>query len=149
MTGHHDLQRFLEAQRPVYDQVRSELRAGRKRGHWMWFIFPQIAGLGHSVTAQRFAIGSLGEARGYLADPVLGPRLRECAELTTAVTGRTAEEIFGHIDALKLRSSMTLFSQAGSANDVFEAVLRQYFGSQHDALTLERLYELRDLDEVR
>ena len=139
MADRHDLQRFLEAQEPVYQRVRSELRAGRKRSHWMWFIFPQIAGLGHSVTSQRFAIASLAEARAYLEHPVLGPRLRECAQLTNDVQRRTAEEIFGPVDAVKLRSSMTLFAQASPADDVFEAVLRRYFDGQHDALTLERL----------
>jgi uncharacterized protein (DUF1810 family) len=139
MTGHYDLQRFLDAQEPAYDQVRSELAAGRKRGHWMWFIFPQIAGLGSSETAQWFAIRSPEEASVYLADQVLGPRLRECAELTIAVKGKTAEEIFGRTDAMKLRSSMTLFSRATSDTGVFETALGQYFGGQHDTLTLERL----------
>ena len=139
MAERFGLQRFLEAQEPVYEKVCVELKAGRKRGHWMWFIFPQFAGLGHSPTSQWFAIGSLDEARAYLEHPVLGPRLRECAELTSAVEGRTAEEIFGHVDAMKLRSSMTLFAQAGSTDDVFEAVLRRFFGGQRDPLTIQRL----------
>ena len=145
LNGPYDLTRFLEAQEPVYELVRSELKAGRKRGHWMWYIFPQIAGLGHSATAQQFAIGSLDEARDYLADPILGLRLRECAELTKAVRGKTAEQIFGHIDAKKLRSSMTLFSRATSDNRIFESVLVEYFGGQQDALTLKHLHVPPDL----
>jgi uncharacterized protein (DUF1810 family) len=139
MTATYDLQRFLDAQEPAYGQVRSELSAGHKRGHWMWFIFPQIAGLGRSETSRWFAIGSLGEASAYLAHPVLGLRLRECAALTNAVRGRTVVEIFGHTDAGKLRSSMTLFSRAASDNEVFEAVLRQFFGGRYDRQTLARL----------
>ena len=139
MTSLYDLERFLEAQEPAYEQVRSELRVGRKHGHWMWFIFPQIAGLGGSEAARRFAIGSLDEAKEYLADPVLGLRLNECADLTHAVRGKTAVEVFGDTDAMKLKSSMTLFSLAASDNRVFEAVLGQYFDSQHDTMTLERL----------
>src|SRR5271165_7208327 len=109
MTDPFNLQRFVEAQAPVYHEVCRELRAGRKESHWMWYVFPQIAGLGQSPTSVRFAISSLGEARAYLAHPVLGPRLRECAEFVLEVEGGTAREIFGSIDEVKFRSSMTLF----------------------------------------
>ena len=108
------LQRFVEAQEPIYDRVRHELRAGRKESHWMWFIFPQIAGLGQSATSIRFAVASLDEAKAYLAHPVLGQRLRECAAIVAGVEGRTAREIFGPVDEMKFRSSMTLFAKAAS-----------------------------------
>jgi uncharacterized protein (DUF1810 family) len=122
-----DLDRFVSAQASVYPSALSELTAGRKRTHWMWFIFPQIAGLGSSPAAQRYAIASLDEARAYLAHPVLGPRLRECADALLAVDGKSAEEILGYPDDLKLRSSMTLFARAADDPDVFEAVLERYY----------------------
>ncbi|HEV8570699.1 MAG TPA: DUF1810 domain-containing protein [Actinoplanes sp.] len=125
MTG--DLDRFVSAQAGIYRDALAELTAGRKRTHWMWFIFPQIAGLGSSPIAQRYAIASLDEARAYLAHPVLGPRLRECARALLAVEGRSAEEILGYPDDLKLRSSMTLFGRAADDPDVFEAVLERYY----------------------
>jgi uncharacterized protein (DUF1810 family) len=125
MTG--DLDRFVSAQAGIYQDALAELTAGRKRTHWMWFIFPQIAGLGSSPTAQRYAIASLDEARAYLAHPVLGPRLRECARALLAVEGKSAEKILGYPDDLKLRSSMTLFARAAGDPDVFEAVLRRYY----------------------
>jgi uncharacterized protein (DUF1810 family) len=121
------LDRFVEAQDGVYDDALAELSTGRKRTHWMWFIFPQIAGLGSSPTAQLYAIRSLDEARAYLAHPVLGPRLRACAEALLAVQGRSAREILGSPDDLKLRSSMTLFARAADDPDVFEAVLERYY----------------------
>jgi uncharacterized protein (DUF1810 family) len=121
------LDRFVSAQASVYPSALAELTAGRKRTHWMWFIFPQIAGLGSSPAAQRYAIASLDEARAYLAHPVLGPRLRECAEALLAVEGKSAEEILGYPDDLKLRSSMTLFARAADDPDVFEAVLERYY----------------------
>jgi len=121
------LDRFVQAQDGVYDDVLAELTAGRKRTHWMWFVFPQIAGLGSSATAQRYAIRSLDEARAYLAHPVLGPRLRECAQALLAVPGRSAREILGHPDDLKLRSSMTLFARAADDPALFEAVLARYY----------------------
>ncbi len=133
----HDLQRFVDAQGPVYEQVCSELRQGRKRGHWMWFVFPQIAGLGHSATARRFAIASREEAQAYLQHPVLGPRLRECTRLVNLVEGRTLEQIFGFPDEVKFRSSMTLFAHATPDNQVFEDALRKYCGGAYDPLTLE------------
>jgi uncharacterized protein (DUF1810 family) len=133
-----DLKRFVEAQAPVYARVREELRAGEKRGHWMWFIFPQIQGLGRSPTAERFAIGSLDEARAYLEHPVLGARLRECTELVNTVEGRKASEIFGFPDDLKFHSSMTLFAKAGD-EAAFRRAIVKYFGGEMDSGTLERI----------
>jgi uncharacterized protein (DUF1810 family) len=135
----YNLGRFEEAQKPVYARVCEELRAGEKRSHWMWFIFPQIRGLGRSPMAERFAIGSVDEARAYLGHPVLGERLRECTELVNAVEGRKASEIFGSPDDLKFHSSMTLFAKAGVKNSRFEEALRKYFGGQMDLGTLERI----------
>ena len=136
----YDLDRFVEAQRHVYDGVAAELRSGRKTGHWMWFIFPQVAGLGHSPTSQRYAIASLDEARAYLAHPVLGARLRECAGILLAITGRTAEDVFGGTDARKLRSSMTLFHRAAPDESVFREVLERYYGGVADEATDARLH---------
>ncbi|HTS14864.1 MAG TPA: GNAT family N-acetyltransferase [Candidatus Sulfotelmatobacter sp.] len=137
-----DLERFVEAQAPVYQTVVAELRAGRKASHWMWFIFPQIAGLGHSAMAQRYAIESLGEARAYLAHPVLGERLRTCAALVAAAGGGSAEAILGPIDALKLRSSMTLFHRAAADEPIFRAVLDRFYDGVPDAATDEILDRL-------
>jgi len=133
------LQRFVDAQEPVYDDAVSELRAGRKRSHWMWFIFPQISGLGHSATSQTFAVSSLAEAVAYLAHPTLGPRLRECAALVAGIEGSSIGEIFGYPDDLKFRSSMTLFAAAAPQEPIFATCLQKYFGGQPDPLTLERL----------
>jgi uncharacterized protein (DUF1810 family) len=135
--GHdpYDLGRFVAAQRDAYERVIAELRAGRKTGHWMWFVFPQIAGLGQSAMSRRYAIASLDEARAYLEHPVLGPRLAECARILTDLGGRDAEAIFGGIDAVKLRSSMTLFARASEDDSVYDAVLDQYFGGQPDPNT--------------
>lgn len=133
------LQRFVEAQAFVYEQVGAELRAGRKRTHWMWYVFPQIAGLGASAMAQRFAIASLDEARAYLSHPVLGARLRECTRWVNAIEGRPIEQIFGYPDDLKFRSSMTLFAQATDDNAEFMGALSKYFGGEFDPLTLERI----------
>jgi uncharacterized protein (DUF1810 family) len=138
MTDEHNLQRFLEAQDHVYDAVLDELRAGRKSSHWMWFIFPQIAGLGHSGTAQRFAMTSLEEAKAYLQHPVLGSRLRECTQLVLNVEGRSAEQIFGYPDHLKFRSCLTLFMTA-TADKVFKEALLKYFDGKPDTLTLDLL----------
>jgi len=135
----YDLERFVEAQADCYEQVTRELRVGRKSSHWMWFIFPQIAGLGHSETAGRYAISSLAEAAAYLRHPVLGPRLRECAQLVVEVKGRSIDQILGYPDNLKFRSSMTLFAKAGPDEEVFRNVLQKYFDGVEDALTLERL----------
>jgi uncharacterized protein (DUF1810 family) len=134
-----DLQRFVEAQAPIYEQVRAELRAGHKRSHWMWFVFPQIAGLGQSEMARRYAISSLVEAQAYLAHPVLGPRLRDCTGWVNSVEGRSIEDIFGHPDDLKFHSSMTLFARAAEDPVIFDAALRKYFGGRSDRLTLARL----------
>lgn len=139
MSDPFNLQRFVEAQNPVIGQVRSELREGRKQGHWMWFIFPQIQGLGHSPLARKFAISSLREATAYLNDEVLGPRLRECTRLVLLVDGRSIGEIFGSPDDLKFRSCMTLFAGATADNQVFQDALGKYFGGEPDPVTVERL----------
>jgi uncharacterized protein (DUF1810 family) len=136
VTG--NLDRFVEAQDGAYDDALAELAAGRKRTHWMWFVFPQIAGLGSSPTAQFYAIASLDEARAYLAHPVLGPRLRECAQALLAVEGRSARDILGYPDDLKLRSSMTLFARAADDPALFQAVLDRYYDGP-DPLTLKLL----------
>jgi uncharacterized protein (DUF1810 family) len=135
----YELERFLAEQQRVYDDVLEELRSGRKTGHWIWFIFPQIAGLGYSAMSQRFAISGLDEARAYLAHPVLGVRLRECAGLLLAIAGRTAEEILGSIDAKKLRSSMTLFHRAAPDEPVFTKVLERFYDGVADDATDARL----------
>ncbi|OBJ99172.1 DUF1810 domain-containing protein [Mycobacterium sp. 1245852.3] len=134
-----DLKRFVDAQRPVYDDVVAELRAGRKRSHWMWFVFPQLRGLGGSAMAARFGIASLDEAGAYLRHELLGPRLHECARLVSAVQGRSIGQIFGSPDDLKLCSSMTLFARAAEDNADFVAVLDKYYDGRQDRLTLERL----------
>jgi uncharacterized protein (DUF1810 family) len=143
----YNLERFVEAQAGVYAQACAELRAGRKRSHWMWFVFPQIRGLGSSETAVRYAISGREEARAYLEHPVLGPRLRECAGIVVGVEGKSVEEIFGYPDDLKFHSSMTLFDRAvalsgevGSASErVFHEALKKYFGGKMDQATLARL----------
>ena len=134
-----DLQRFVDAQSQTYDQALAELRAGEKRTHWMWFVFPQIAGLGRSGMAQRFAIADLDEARAYLAHPVLGPRLVECARALLALPGDDPVRVFGSVDALKLRSSMTLFEAAAPDEPVFGEVLERYYGGRRDEATTTRL----------
>jgi uncharacterized protein (DUF1810 family) len=141
MTDRFNLQRFVDAQEPVYEQVCRELRAGRKQSHWIWYIFPQIAGLGMSPTSLRFAISSLKEASAYLAHPTLGPRLTECAGLVLDVEGRTAREIFGPVDEMKFRSSMTLFAKAAPNRDAFERCLEKYFAGAPDPATLARLQQ--------
>jgi uncharacterized protein (DUF1810 family) len=137
MEDPYDLGRFVAAQdaHRTYQDAAAELRRGRKTTHWMWFVFPQIAGLGFSPVSQRYAISSLGEARAYLAHPVLGPRLIECAGIVAATQDRTAEQIFGEIDAMKLRSSVTLFMRAAPAEPVFARVLGQYFDGEPDPAT--------------
>ena len=134
-----DLQRFVDAQEPVLGAVTAELSAGAKRTHWMWFVFPQIAGLGTSAMSQRYAIGSLAEAQAYLAHPVLGERLREWTAILVAVPGRSAVDILGPVDALKFRASMTLFGTADPAEPVFQAALDRFYGGEPDPLTLDRL----------
>jgi uncharacterized protein (DUF1810 family) len=135
----YNLQRFVDAQAPVYDKVLEELRAGRKRSHWMWFIFPQVLGLGRSEMAQRYAIGSTDEAAAYLAHPVLGPRLRESAQLVAEIDDTPIEEIFGSPDERKFQSSMTLFADVAPDEAVFQANLDKYFDGRADPATLERL----------
>ncbi|MEI8333776.1 MAG: DUF1810 domain-containing protein [Chloroflexota bacterium] len=135
----YDLDRFVDEQQHVYDRVLDELRRGQKSGHWIWFIFPQIEGLGSSEMSRRFAISSLDEARAYLAHPLLGPRLRECADIVLATRGKSAEQIFGPIDAMKLRSCATLFHRAAPDEPVFTQVLDRYFGGVGDQATDARL----------
>jgi uncharacterized protein (DUF1810 family) len=139
MTDPYDLQRFIDAQNPVYEQVRSELRAGRKRSHWMWFVFPQLKGLGHSWMASKYAISSWDEAEAYLQHSILGPRLRECTRLVNLVEGRSIEQILGYPDNLKFRSSMTLFARVASDDEIFAHALQKYFDGEPDPLTVERL----------
>jgi uncharacterized protein (DUF1810 family) len=136
MNDAYDLQRFLDAQNYIMDQVYLELRNGRKTSHWMWFVFPQVKGLGHSDMARKFAIASADEGRAYLGHPLLGSRLRECTGLVNAVNGSTIEQILGQTDAIKFRSSMTLFSYIAPAEKVFEDALTKYFGGQPDTATL-------------
>jgi uncharacterized protein (DUF1810 family) len=139
MVSEFGLERFVAAQAPVYVEALAELRSGRKRSHWMWFVFPQIAGLGRSAMAERYAIGSLAEARAYLGHAVLGPRLVEATEAALAHRGRGAEAIFGLVDAIKLRSSMTLFEAAAGSAGPFGAALDAFFGGARDEATLRLL----------
>ena len=139
MSDPYDLQRFVNAQNPVFEQVCSELRKGRKEGHWMWFVFPQLKGLGHSSMASKFGISSRDEGEAYLQHSILGPRLRECTRLVNLVEGRSLEQIFGYPDDLKFRSSMTLFAHVAPDNQIFVNALQKYCGGQSDRLTLERL----------
>ncbi len=139
MADPFNLERFIDAQSPVYEQARRELEAGRKESHWMWFIFPQLAGLGQSAMSIRFSIASLDEAIAYLAHPILGPRLKECARLALHAEGRTARDIFGSIDEMKFRSCMTLFDRAAPDEDLFQRCLEKYFSGEPDPATLARL----------
>jgi uncharacterized protein (DUF1810 family) len=139
MNDPYYLQRFVDAQDLVFEEVCAELRAGQKQGHWMWFIFPQLRGLGNSRTAIKFAVSSRDEAEAYLKHLVLGPRLRECTRLVILVEGRSINQIFGYPDDLKFRSSMTLFASAASENQIFKDALQKYFAGELDRLTLERL----------
>jgi len=133
----HDLEGFVRAQAGVYEQALAEIRSGRKRSHWMWFVFPQAYGLGSSPTSNRFGIRSLEEARAYLRHPVLGPRLVACAEAVLGVVGRSAREIFGSPDEVKLRSSATLFAAVSESGSVFERLLDAYFEGRPDERTLQ------------
>src|SRR5262245_61313920 len=135
----YDLSRFVKAQESDYERALAEIKSGRKRTHWMWYIFPQIDGLGFSSTAKFYAIKSLDEARAYLDHPVLGPRLRECAEAAVGVEGRSATEVFGSPDDLKLRSCATLFACVSPPGSVFERLLQKYYGGERDRKTLEIL----------
>ncbi|MCF6509716.1 DUF1810 domain-containing protein [Blastococcus sp. MG754426] len=139
MSDPFDLRRFVDAQAQTYDQALAELRAGRKRTHWMWFVFPQVEGLGRSGMAQRYAVSGLDEARAYLAHPVLGRRLVECARAMTALDTEDADAVLGPVDAQKLRSSMTLFAHADPDQPVFREVLDHYFGGAEDDATTSRL----------
>jgi uncharacterized protein (DUF1810 family) len=139
MATDFNLERFVEAQNGVYDTALAELRAGHKRTHWMWFIFPQIEGLGHSAMAQRYAIRSADEAAAYLAHPVLGPRLRACAAAVASHHDRGVDEIFGHPDNLKFHSSMTLFADIAPDEAIFQTCLDQFFDGRADPATLDRL----------
>jgi uncharacterized protein (DUF1810 family) len=142
MDNGYDLTRFVAAQEPLFDQVRAELTGGRKESHWMWFVFPQLQGLGSSATARRYALPCIEEARAYLAHPLLGARLRECTRLVNRIEGHTVEEIFGYPDHLKFRSCMTLFAcAAGEAGEdaLFREALRKYFAGEGDPLTRKLL----------
>jgi uncharacterized protein (DUF1810 family) len=139
MSDPFDLNRFIQAQDPVLAQVRRELGEGRKRSHWMWFVFPQLRGLGRSAMAQHYGIGSLAEARAYLEHPVLGPRLIECTELVNRIEGRSIHQVFDSPDDLKFHSSITLFASAAADAPVFREALRKYFGGALDASTIEKL----------
>jgi uncharacterized protein (DUF1810 family) len=141
MEDPYRLRRFVDAQNldGRYQEVISELRTGRKSGHWMWYVFPQVKGLGQSWMANEYAIGSLAEAQAYIAHPVLGPRLIECVRLLLAIDGKSAADVFGSLDAMKLRSSMTLFSRADSQQAVFHQVLDRYFQCSEDPETIRRL----------
>ena len=139
MSDPYDLKRFLDAQEGAIDAVRVELGRGRKASHWMWFVFPQIRGLGSSAMARRYAISSLDEARAYAAHPVLGARLAECTALVLVAEGRSAREVFGAPDDLKFHSSMTLFAHAGPGEPLWRRALEKFFAGREDAATLERL----------
>jgi uncharacterized protein (DUF1810 family) len=138
-AGPYNLERFIEAQAPVYGRVCEELSEGQKKSHWMWFVFPQIAGLGVSATARTFALSSRAEAEAYLKHPILGPRLIECTKLVNRIEGRSAFDIFGSPDDLKFRSSMTLFAEAAPDKTVFKEALQKYFAGEPDRRTLDRL----------
>jgi len=135
----YNLQRFVDAQNPVYEQVCMELRNGQKRTHWIWFIFPQLRGLGHSPMAEAFGISSREEAAAYLKHPVLGPRLAECTQLVNLIEGRSVNQILGYPDDLKFRSSMSLFALVASEGQVFRDALEKYFGGEMDRLTVQLL----------
>lgn len=139
MKDPHNLKRFLEAQNPLYPRVKAELRSGQKTGHWMWFIFPQLRGLGRSPMANEYGISSREEALAYLQHPILGERLRECTRLVHSVEGRSVNEIFGYPDDLKFRSSMTLFANVSPQDQIFKHALEKFFEGEPDRLTLKLL----------
>jgi uncharacterized protein (DUF1810 family) len=139
MDDPHNLERFIEAQRADFERALAEIRTGRKRSHWMWYIFPQIEGLGSSAMSQRYAIGSAAEARAYLEHPVLGARLRTCVEALVSLEGRSAEQIFGFPDDRKLRSCATLFGAVSPAGSVFHRLLEKYFQGEWDPKTIEKI----------
>ena len=139
MNDPHNLQRFISAQESIIDRVVDELKTGQKQTHWMWFVFPQIHGLGHSGIAKHYAISSEGEALAYLSHSLLGARLQQCTVIVAGLTGRSAEQIFGSTDAMKFRSSMTLFASVSPASVIFEAALDKYYDGRPDQTTLEYL----------
>lgn len=139
MDDPHDLERFVQAQDPVIVQVLNELRAGRKRSHWMWFVFPQLKGLGHSAMAQRYGISSPEEAKAYFEHPILGPRLVECTGLANRIEDKSANQIFGDPDDMKFRSAMTLFAHTAPDPEIFQTALRKYFNGKPDPLTIQEL----------
>jgi uncharacterized protein (DUF1810 family) len=139
MDDPYNLQRFVDAQQAVFAGVIAELRRGSKRGHWMWFIFPQLKGLGRTTQSNFFGISCLKEAATYLQHPILGPRLIECTHLVNGVEGRSAEDIFGELDAMKFRSSMTLFASVTPQNQAFRLALKKYFVGEFDSLTINYL----------
>jgi uncharacterized protein (DUF1810 family) len=143
----HNLSRFVSAQDGVYERALAEIRAGRKRTHWMWFIFPQFAGLGSSSTSQFYAIKTALEAEAYLAHPILGPRLLACTQAALDIEGRTAHDIFGSPDDLKLKSCATLFASVSPGNSVFEKLLARYYSGERDAKTLRLLETQTDVSE--
>ncbi|MDN0075694.1 DUF1810 domain-containing protein [Crenobacter sp. SG2303] len=144
MNDAYNLQRFIDAQAGIYESVLSELRAGRKRGHWIWYIFPQIDGLGSSAMSLEYAIKSQGEAKAYLEHPLLGERLRECTQLVLNLEGLTAQQIFSYPDTLKFRSCMTLFDRTACDSTIFRDALVKYFGGEPDPLTLDLLQKKAD-----
>ena len=144
MADPYDLQRFVRAQEQDYEEALSEIRSGRKRTHWMWYIFPQFDGLGMSPTSKQYSVKSLAEARAFLAHPLLGPRVRECAEAAVRVDGRSASEIFGYPDDMKLRSCATLFAAVSPTGSVFHRLIDKYFHGEPDAETLRLLDEARE-----
>lgn len=139
MSDAFDLERFADAQRDIYEQALSEIRGGRKQSHWMWFVFPQLAGLGSSPTSRFYAIENIDEARAYLGHPILGKRLAECAEVVLAIEGKSASEIFGSPDDMKLQSCMTLFALASPAGSIYERVLDKFFAGEQDRETIRLL----------
>jgi uncharacterized protein (DUF1810 family) len=139
MEDPFNLRRFVEAQEPVFGHVRSELAEGRKRTHWMWFVFPQISGLGFSAMSRKYALSGWAEAQAYLAHPVLGTRLRDCAMLVDALEGKSAVDIFGPVDARKFQSCMTLFAAVADGQNIFDGALQKYFAGEEDRETLDRL----------
>lgn len=139
MNDPYNLRRFVDAQNPVYELVCTELRNGQKRSHWIWFIFPQLRGLGHSPMAEAFGISSREEAAAYLKHPILGPRLAECTQLVNLIEGRSVNQIFGYPDDLKFRSSMSLFGLVAPDNQVFKEALQKYFDGEMDPLTIQRM----------
>jgi uncharacterized protein (DUF1810 family) len=138
-----DLERFVHAQEHSYERALSEIKGGQKRSHWMWYIFPQLEGLGHSAMSQRYSIGSLAEAEMYLKHPILGPRLITCLEALLNLENRSAEDIFGFLDAKKLRSSVTLFAAASPSESIFQQLLRKYFRGENDPATFRLLKSAR------